>query len=105
MIIVWKSRPKIGIQEVVGTYEFSSLPGSMLVADGTLLRFSCKTALWNTFKKLPVNLDGDNDSAANQSKKTVEIGVTVVDAISEVQCMDKPEWIKDWLHIAVKSLR
>ena len=67
MIIVWKSRPKIGIQEVVDTYEFSSLPGSMLVADGTLLRFSCKTALWNTFKKLPVNLDGDNDSAANQS--------------------------------------
>lgn len=35
-------------------------------------------------------------------QKTVEIGVAVVDAISEVQCMDKPEWIKDWLHIAVK---
>ena len=35
-------------------------------------------------------------------QKTVEIGVTVVDAISEVQCMDRPEWIKDWLHIALK---
>ncbi|CAH3105033.1 unnamed protein product [Pocillopora meandrina] len=36
-------------------------------------------------------------------QKTVEIGVAVIDAISEVQCMDKPEWIKDWLHVAIRS--
>ena len=34
----------------------------------------------------------------------VQMRVTVVDAISEVQCLDKPEWIKNCSHVVVKSV-
>ena len=99
MIIICKSWPDIEIQEAVGTYEFSMLPWSRFADDGTLLHCSCKSTLFGILEKLPVNLNGDNNSAVNQSTE-VPMRVAVVDTISEVQCLDKPEWIKNCSHAA-----
>lgn len=45
-----------------------------------------------------MNLNKDNNRAVNQSTE-VQMRVALVDAISEVQCLNKPEWIKQCLHL------
>lgn len=51
----------------------------MFAANGTLLRCSCKSALFGILVKLRMNLNEDNNSAVNQSTQ-VHTRVTVVDA-------------------------
>ena len=102
MMVVCKSRPEIDIREAVGTCEFSVVPRSMFPADGTLLRCSCKSALMNILEKLPLDVNEDNSSDVTQNFQGTEVQrrVSVVDAMAEVQCLDKPEWIKNCSHLA-----
>ena len=51
----------------------------MFAANGTLLRCSCKSALFGILVKLRMNLNEDNNSAVNQSTQ-VHMRVAVVDA-------------------------
>ncbi|KAK3708724.1 hypothetical protein QZH41_004431 [Actinostola sp. cb2023] len=102
MMVVCKSRPEIDIQEAIGTYEFSVVPRSMFAADGTMLRCSCKSALMNILEKLPVNANDDNSSSVTQNAESVEerMRVSILDAMAEVQSLDKPEWIRNCSQLA-----
>ena len=102
MMVVCKSRPEIDIKEAVGTYEFSVVPRSLFAADGTLLRCSRKSALMDILEKLPVDVHEDNDTGVNQNGQHTEVQmkVSVVDAMAEVQCLDKPEWVQKCSHLA-----
>ena len=96
MMLVCKSRLDIDVKEAVGTYQFSVVPRSLFAADVTLLHCSRKSALMDLFEKLPVDAHEDNDTGVNWSDQhtEVQLGVSVVDAMAEVQCLDQPGWVR-----------
>ena len=104
MMLVCKSQLDIDSQEAVRTYEFSLVPRSMFAADGTMPRCSstCKSALMNILEKLLVDLNEGNGTKVTQNEQNREqqMRVSVVDAMSEVQSLDKPEWIRNCSHLA-----
>ena len=102
MMAVCKTRPDIDIKEAVGTYKFSMVPRSLFAADGTLLHCSCKSALMDLLEKLPLDAHEDNNTGVNWNDQHTEVQqrVSVVDAMVEVQCLDKPGWVKNCSHLA-----
>ena len=102
MMVVCKSRPDIDIKEAVGTYDFSVVPRSLFAADGTLLDCSRKSALMDLLERLPVEVHEDNDTGVNWNDQDTELQlkVSIVDAMAEVQCLDKPGWVKNCSHLA-----
>ena len=103
MMMVCKARPEIDIKEAVGEYEFSIVPRSMFAADGTMLHCSSKNTLMNILEKIDPrrNTEGSTEEvlpvvtgmAATQK-------VSIVDAMAEVQALDKPDWIKSCSQLA-----
>ncbi|XP_028412052.1 uncharacterized protein LOC114534781 [Dendronephthya gigantea] len=96
MLIICKSRPEIDIQEAVGTYEFRVVPRSMFTADGTMLHCTAKSALMPILENLPIPPDCSTDGHAERQR----MKVSIVDAMAEVQALDKPEWIRDCSQLA-----
>ena len=72
----------------------------MSAANETLLRCSRKSTLTDILKKLPVDVHEHNDTGVNQNGQhtKVQMKVSVVEATAEVQCLDKPNWIKNCSH-------
>ena len=100
MLVICKSRPEIDIREAVGTYEFTVVPRSMFGADGEILHCSAKSALMHILEKLP-NSPEERITAAPESEDHEEgMSVSIIDAMVEVQSLDKPEWIKNCSHLA-----
>ena len=97
MMMVCKACPETDIKEAVGEYEFSIVPRLMFAADGTMLHCSSKNTLMNILEKMDPrrNTEGSTEEgllvvtgmAATQK-------VSIVDAMAEVQTLDKPDWIK-----------
>ena len=52
-------------------------------------------------EKLPVDAHEDNDTGVNWNDQhtEVQLRVSVVDAMVEVQCLDKPGWVKNCSHL------
>ena len=94
-MVICKSRPE-KLKEVVGVYEFSVVPRSMFAADGNMLHCSTKSALMSILEKL------SSDRSVEQAEPTdqlavnadVQMKVSIVDGMAEVQALDKPDWIK-----------
>ena len=98
MSLVAKSRPEINIKEAVGEFEFNVVPKSMFAADGSILHCSCKSALMGVLEKL-------KDHQAHEippllEPTTAPKKVSLVDAMAEVQALDKPSWVKNCVHLA-----
>ena len=52
-------------------------------------------------EKLPVDAHEDNDTVNwNDQHTELQLRVSVVDAMAEVQCLDKPGWVKNCSHLA-----
>ena len=53
-------------------------------------------------EKLPVDAHEDNNTSVNWNDQhtEVQLRVSVVDAMAEVQCLDKPGWVKNCSHLA-----
>ena len=53
-------------------------------------------------EKLPLDMHEDNDTGVNWNDQHtgVQLRVSVVDAMAEVQCLDKPGWVKKCSHLA-----
>ena len=103
MMMICRARPEIDTKEVIGEYEFSKVPRSMFVADGTMLHCSSKSSLMNILERMDPrrNTEGSTEEglpvvtgmAATQK-------VSIVDAMEEIQALDKPDWIKSRSQIA-----
>ena len=61
----------------------------------------CKSALMNILEKLLVDLNEGNGTKVTQNEQNREqkMRVSVVDAMAEVQSLDKPEWIRNCSHL------
>ena len=93
LAMVCKSRPEIDIQEAVDLYEFTVVPRSLFTGDGTMLHCSCKTALMHILEKA-------GGPSTNTQEITTGFKVTIVDGMTKVQSLDKPEWIKNCRDLA-----
>ena len=53
-------------------------------------------------EKLPLDAHEDNNTGVNWNDQHtgVQLRVSVVDAMAEVQCLDKPGWVKKCSHLA-----
>ncbi|KAK3746101.1 hypothetical protein QZH41_015518, partial [Actinostola sp. cb2023] len=100
LMMVCKSRPEIDIKEAVGLYEFSVVPSSLFAADGTMLHCSCKSALMHILEKLKGETSSGVTSDTNSESAYVQVKVSVVDGMAEVQSLDKPDWIKSCQQLA-----
>ena len=95
MMVICKSRPEIDIKEAVGVYEFSVVPRSMFAADGNMLHCSAKSALMSILEKLPSDRSVEQAEPTDQfTNADVQIKVSIVDGMAEVQALEKPDWIK-----------
>ncbi|KAK3729253.1 hypothetical protein QZH41_000226 [Actinostola sp. cb2023] len=107
-MVVCKSRPDIDIKEAIGQYEFSVVPRSLFAAgDGTMLHCSAKSALMTILVKLGGELEqrpttGPRNSVHERMdvEPSSQLRVAVVDAMAELQSLDKPDAIKDCLQLA-----
>lgn len=100
MMIICKSRPEIDIQEAVGTYEFRVVPRSMFTADGTMLHCPAKSALMPILEKLPSTRECSVVGQEEQRSEQQRLRVSIVDAMAEVQSLDKPDWIRNCSQLA-----
>lgn len=102
MVLVCKSRPEIDIREAVGTYEFTVVPRSMFAVDGEMLHCSTKSALMSILEKLPnsVSTSVCNTTFQDTENQEERMRVSVIDAMAEVQSLDKPEWIRTCSNLA-----
>lgn len=96
MMMVCKSRPEINIKEAIGEYEFAVVPRSMFAADGTMLHCTSKSSLMGILEKL----DDKRDGGTEQEVPAAQMKVSIVDAMAEVQALDKPEWVKSCFQLA-----
>lgn len=76
------------------------MPRSMFAADGPMVHCSSKSALMNIMEKLPLNVNDDNSSSATQNVESDEtqMRVSIVDAVAELQSLDKAKWIRNRSH-------
>lgn len=100
MLVVCKSRPEIDIREAVGTYEFTVVPRSMFASDGEMLHCSAKSALMPILEKLPNSPNECDTTLQDVEHQRERMRVSIVDAMAEVQSLEKPEWIKTCLNLA-----
>jgi len=109
LMVVCKSRPDIDIKEAIGQNEFSVVPRSLFAADGTMLHCSAKSALMTILVKLGGELEQKPTTGPRNSvhermdvEPSSQLRVAVVDAMAELQSLDKPEpdAIKDCLQLA-----
>ena len=106
MLLVSKSRPNINLEETIGRHELSVVPRSMFAADGTMLHCHVKSNLMAILEKLPRN-DTDKDSGLRDSEEELEdmpapapVKVAVVDAMADVQSLQKLENITNCSQLA-----
>ena len=91
MMVICKSCPAIDIKEAVGVYEFSVVPRSMFAADGKMLHCSAKSALMSILEKFPNDRSVEQAEPTNQfANADVQIKVSIVDGMDEVQPLKKP---------------
>lgn len=93
-MVICKSRPE-KLKEAMGVYEFSVVPRSMFAADGNMLHCSTKSALMSILEKLPSDRSVEQAEPTDQlANADVQMKVSIVDGMAEVQALDKPDWIK-----------
>ena len=101
MMMVCQRRPDIDIKETIGLYEFALVPRSMFAPDGSMLHCSSKSALIAILEKLPLRLP---DQRGSDSTTTDTVGphlkVIIIDGMAELQCLDKPDWVKNCAQLA-----
>ena len=96
LMMVCKSRPEVDIKETVGLYEFSIVPRSLFAPDGTM-----KECSYAHFGEAQERGGGGLTVAVTGIENAdMQVKVAIVDAMAEVQSLDKPEWIKTCKHIA-----
>ena len=94
MMVVCKARPEIDIKEAVGVYEFSVVPRSMFSADGTMLHCSSKSDLMDILEKLPERPAAQDETGEMMVDAGMQMKVSIVDGMAELQALDKPDWVK-----------
>ena len=100
MMAICKSRPEIDIQEGVGTYKFIVVPRSIFATDGEMLHCPAKSALMSLREKLPANTAECRTAGRDAASQGERMIVSVIDAMAEVQSLDKPERIRSCSHLA-----
>ena len=101
MMMVCRSRHDMDIKETIGLYEFALVPRSMFASDGSMLHCSSKSALMAILEKLPSRLpdEGINDGTTTDTAAP-HLKVTIIDGMAELQCLDKPDWVKNCTQLA-----
>ena len=100
MMVICKSRPEIDIQEAVGTYEFTVVPRSMFATDGEMLHCPAKSVLMSILEKLPAKTDDCRAVSQDATSQGERMQVCIIDAMAEVQSLDKQDWIKSFSQLA-----
>lgn len=96
MLIVANSRQDVNIEEVISTYELSVVPRSMFSADGQMNHCSDKSSLMKILETLPnkSTVQPFGEKAVATECQPNDFTVAIVDGMTVVQSLDKPNWIK-----------
>ena len=101
MMMVCERHPDIYIKEKIGLYEFALIPRSLFAPDGSMLHCSSKSALMTILEKLP-SRSPDQRGSDSTTTRTIEphFKVIIIDGMAELQCLDKPDWVKNCAQLA-----
>ena len=83
-------------------YEFALVARSMFAADGSMLRCSAKSALMAILDKLPSKSADQRRScdSTTTNEAWLHLKVIIIDGMAELQCLDKPDWVKNCEQLA-----
>ena len=83
-------------------YEFALVARSMFAADGSMLRCSAKSALMAILDKLPCKSADQRKSCdgTTTNEAWLHLKVVIIDSMAELQCLDKPDWVKNCEQLA-----
>ena len=93
-MMICKACPEIDIKVAVGKYEFSIVPRSMFVADGTMLHCSSTSTLMSILEKMDPrrNTEGNTEEVLHVvTGMAATHKVSIVDIMAEIQALDKPD--------------
>ena len=90
-----RSQIDVDLAETLGTYELSCVPRSMFAYDGSMNLCSAKSKLMTILK----NLTEPSPDSQNVSTPQLSFCVAVVDAMAEVQALDKSADMKTCAHL------
>ena len=76
----------------------------MFATDGEMLHCPAKSVLMSILEKLPAKTDDCRAVSQDATSQGERMQVCIVDAMAEVQSLDKPDWIKSCSQLAA-SLR
>ena len=100
MMVISKSRPEIGTKEAVGAYEFTLVPRSMYT---TQPRVPWCTS-WRGYHVVQSSVEllaRKKSLPSNERKRLSAVHrPRPIDAMAEVQSLDKPQQIRNCLHLA-----
>lgn len=94
------ARPNINLEDAVGRYEFYVLPMSMFAPDGAMLHTSTKSKLMEILEKLPGDDEATVSAISENEFEGPNILVSIVDAMAEMQSLEKPKEVRSCLELA-----
>lgn len=96
MLIVARSRPQVDVCDTISNYELSVVPRSMFAPDGTMLHCSQKSKLMELLESLPDNSQHEyrQSDVVESMQPNISGSVAIIDAMAELQALDKPTHIK-----------
>ena len=116
LLVVGKSRPEVSLKDVIGKGEFSLVPRSLFAADGSMLHCPMKSSLMGILEKMgagkkendarqdDINLESnpteDNSGEIKGEILTVQHKVAIIDAMAEVQSIEKQNNTMTYLQLA-----
>lgn len=109
LMVVCKSRPEVDVKKAIGRYEFSVVPRSLFAADDTMLHCPAKSTLMRILETHGGDPQQTTEAASGNNVDEImnfdmeplpQMRVAVVDAMAELQCIDKPEDIKNISQLA-----
>ena len=73
----------------------------MFAADGSMLKYSDKSALIAILEKLSSRSPDQRNSDSTTTDTTEPVlKVIIIDGMAELQCLDKPDWLKNCAQLA-----
>ena len=116
LLVVCNSRSEINLKDAIGKHEFSVVPRSLFAADGSMLHCPMKSSLMGILEKmgagqkenaarqddiyLETNPTEDNSGEIKGEILTVQHKVAIIDAMAEVQSIEKQNNTKTCLQVA-----
>lgn len=92
LLVASRARPDFDLKSVISKYELSAIPRSLYSSDGQMYHCLAKSKVMHLLEGL-VDITEQEAMAASENSAKRPFKVAIIDAMAEVQMLDKPDHI------------